>query len=602
MPGRGFGERLAIDPGNNKILFFAARSGNGLWKSTNAGVTWSKVTSFPDAGTYIADPTDQSGYNSDKVGVGWVTFDTNTKKPSGTPRIFVGVASLGSSNVFMSNDGGATWTALPAFHDNSYMPHRGVLSPQEKSLYVSFNNRAGPYDGSAGAFGKYNITSGTWTDITPEVSTFGFGGVAVDLQKPGTVMVAALNEWWPDVNIYRSTDGGATWSRLWTWGNYPQINRYFGIDNSLAPYLGGPIGDQDLSLKLVGWMIEALAIDPFDSDHWLYGTGATVSGGHDLTKWDTVHNVTIKAMAAGIEETAVIGLISPKSGAHLLSVVGDIGGFKHDDLNKPSFGFTNPVWGTTVSIDYAGNKPAMVVRVSNGDSASSPQIAVSADGGSTWSPSSASPAAGGYSGGNVAYSADGDILLWTTSGQGVVKSVNGTTFTAVTAVPSGSLIATDKVNGKALYAASGSSFYMSHDAGVTWMTTTPGNITSPNWITASPYKAGEIWLSGNKGIVHSTDYGMTWTALDTITTAWRISAGKSQQPNGPPVLFAAGTIQGMNALYRTDDGGANWIMISDRNNGFGGTSGLIVAADPRIYKRVYVGTNGRGIFYTSDAH
>lgn len=85
--------------------------------------------------------------------------------------------------------------------------------------------------------------------------------------------------------------------------------------------------------------------------------------------------------------------------------------------------------------------------------------------------------------------------------------------------------------------------------------------------------------------MHSTDYGMTWTALDMITTAWRISVGKAQQPNGPPVVYAAGTIQGMNALYRTDDGGANWIMLSDREHGFGATNGLIVAADPRIYKR-----------------
>ena len=38
------------------------------------------------------------------------------------------------------------------------MPHRGVLSPAEKSLYVSFNNAGGPYDGSAGAFGKYSMS------------------------------------------------------------------------------------------------------------------------------------------------------------------------------------------------------------------------------------------------------------------------------------------------------------------------------------------------------------------------------------------------------------------------------------------------------------
>ena len=53
MPGRGMGERLAVDPKMNNIIYFGARSGNGLWKSTNTGVTWSKVTSFPDAGKLL---------------------------------------------------------------------------------------------------------------------------------------------------------------------------------------------------------------------------------------------------------------------------------------------------------------------------------------------------------------------------------------------------------------------------------------------------------------------------------------------------------------------------------------------------------------------
>ena len=51
MPGRGMGERLAVDPKLNNIIYFGARSGNGLWKSTNTGVTWFKVTNFPDTGT-----------------------------------------------------------------------------------------------------------------------------------------------------------------------------------------------------------------------------------------------------------------------------------------------------------------------------------------------------------------------------------------------------------------------------------------------------------------------------------------------------------------------------------------------------------------------
>src|SRR5687768_6519010 len=44
--GRGNGERLAVDPNDGKILFFGSRK-NGLWKSTDAGVTFKKVESFP---------------------------------------------------------------------------------------------------------------------------------------------------------------------------------------------------------------------------------------------------------------------------------------------------------------------------------------------------------------------------------------------------------------------------------------------------------------------------------------------------------------------------------------------------------------------------
>ena len=56
MPGRSVGERLMIDPNSNNILYFAARSGNGLWKSTDYGKTWAKVKSFTNVGNYLEIP------------------------------------------------------------------------------------------------------------------------------------------------------------------------------------------------------------------------------------------------------------------------------------------------------------------------------------------------------------------------------------------------------------------------------------------------------------------------------------------------------------------------------------------------------------------
>ena len=76
-------------------------------------------------------------------------------------------------------------------------------------------------------------------------------GVAVDLQRPGTIMVAALNSWWPDGQIFRSTDGGKTWTSLWSWQSYPTMNRYYKYDDTLAPWLG-PNRNEDVLGTLVG--------------------------------------------------------------------------------------------------------------------------------------------------------------------------------------------------------------------------------------------------------------------------------------------------------------------------------------------------------------
>jgi len=125
------------------------------------------------------------------------------------------------------------------------------------------------------------------TDITPVSGSdlfFGFGGIAVDLQKPGTIMVAALNSWWPDGQIFRSTNGGASWTPLWAWNGYPNLVKYYSYSDSLAPWLGPNYVETNPGTLQIGWMMEALVIDPFDSNHWLYGTGATIYGGHDLLK------------------------------------------------------------------------------------------------------------------------------------------------------------------------------------------------------------------------------------------------------------------------------------------------------------------------------
>ncbi|KAI0704899.1 hypothetical protein BC835DRAFT_1410239 [Cytidiella melzeri] len=597
MPGRGMGERLAVDPHSNNILFFGARSGNGLWKSTNFGQTWTQVTSLPSVGTYVVDPTDTTGYESDKMGVSFVTFDsTSGSSGTATPRIFVGVATVGSSNLFVSNDAGSTWSAISGTN-TSWIPHKGVLSPAEKSLYISTSDGAGPYDGALGAVYKYNITSGTIKDITPVSGGdlyFGFGGLTVDLQKPGTVMVATLNSWWPDADIFRSLDGGTTWTRFWDWVSYPTMSRHYNYDDSLAPWLGPDATTTGLTTQ-IGWMIEALSIDPFDSNHWLYGTGATIYGGHDLLQWDTTaRTVTLKSLADGVEETSVQALISPPTGPPLVSGVGDIEGFVHTDLTKPPANeLANPTSTTVTGLDYAGNTPTTLVRVGN-SATGGPQVAISTDSGTTWNIDYG--AAAGVAGGKVAISANGDTVLWSTSSNVLVSQYTNA-FASVSSLPAGAAIASDKKVNTVFYASTGGKFYLSTDGGKTFTSTaTLGTSTSSNTVVVHPNVTGDVWVSTNAGLFHSTNNGTTFTAISGITQAFSISLGAPAKTGGYPAVFAIADI-GSIGYFRSDDAGLNWVQINDAAHGFGSAGSNVISGDPRIYGRVYVGTNGRGIFY-----
>lgn len=184
----------------------------------------------------------------------------------------------------------------------------------------------------------------------------------------------------------------------------------------------------------------------------LYGTGATIYGGHDLLKWDTVHNVTLKSLATGIEETAVLGLLNPPGGPPLLSAVGDIGGFYHSDLDTaPTQAFHTPTYSTTNDLDYAGNKPANIVRTGSSDTEI--KIATSSDFGVTWSQYYG--ASTSTQSGKVAFSADADTILLMSSGAGALVSKNTAIFSVVSTLPSGAAIASDKRNNSMFYGGSG---------------------------------------------------------------------------------------------------------------------------------------------------
>ncbi len=152
---------------------------------------------------------------------------------------------------------------------------------------------------------KFTRATGAWTQISPIPSSsaddyFGYSGLTIDRQHPSTIMVATQVSWWPDAIFFRSTDGGATWTRIWDWDGYPNRSKRYTMDVSSVPWLtfGGNPQPPEEAPKL-GWMNESVEIDPFDCDRMMYGTGATIYGTTNLTNWDTGGTVHHQADGQG---------------------------------------------------------------------------------------------------------------------------------------------------------------------------------------------------------------------------------------------------------------------------------------------------------------
>lgn len=627
MLGRSMGERLVVDPNSNNVLYLGTRCGNGLWKSTDYGATWSKVTGLTAVGDWT--PTDDADtYDSTLTGVVWVTPDPSSST-SGSPcqTLYIGVANKkGENMVFVTKDGGATWSAVagqPAKTivadpekapgvTTGFLPHHGVLA-SNGMLYISYSNGSGPYDGTKGEVWKYNTKTGVWTDITPVASSssddyYGYGGLAVDAGNPDVVMVSTLNSWWPDANFFRSTDGGTTWTRFWDWNGYPSKTIRYTIDYSASPWLTfGNSDNPPVPAVKLGWMIGNISIDPFNSDRMFYGTGATVYGTTNLTDIDSGGKVNLSVYTEGIEQTAVQTLISPVSGsAHLVSAMGDVGGFVHTDLDStPSMMMLSPFLGNT-SMDYAELNPTKYVRVGNlSDKGSGARIGLSWDSGSNWytlnnawTSSNTDTTGGGY----IAMSADGNGLVWSPKGQSVYYSTNtGSSWTLSSGIPAGARVASDRVNSSKFYGFYNGTFYVSTDKGATFTATVTG-LPSTADIRAVPGTEGDVWLAGSDdsntsigGLYHSTNSGTSFTKLSNIDKAATIGFGMAAPGSSYMALYAAAKIDGVCGIYRSDDAGQSWIRINDDQHQYGTIS--CITGDPRIYGRVYIGTNGRGILY-----
>ena len=346
--GRFNGERLAVDPNLGDILFFGSRH-DGLWKSADRGALWAKINSFPVGESPRVDSANAGFGRQQAVGIISVVFDPTSGQPGApTPVILAAVSDVGT-NLYASADAGLSWSAVTN-QPVGLRPNHLVRST-DGVFYLTYGREPGPNSMTDGAVWKFNLKGNAWTDITPiepkkSNQHFGYGGVAVDALRPSTVMVTTFCHWQPHDEVFRSTNGGASWIPLLQDAVF---------DHSSAPY----------TKRLTPHWLGGIQINPFNSDQAMFTTGYGIWSCSDASQADEGKPTHWVFLDKGLEETVPLALVSPPEGAHLLSGVGDVDGFRHEDLNaSPAKGaFDGPRFSNTEGLALAGTNPLVIARI-----------------------------------------------------------------------------------------------------------------------------------------------------------------------------------------------------------------------------------------------
>ena len=196
---------FAVDPTNPARYYVAVASG-GVWKTVNAGITWTPI--FDNEASYSIGAITLDPKNPLTVWVG--TGENNSQRS----------VSYGNG-VYKSDDGGRTWRNVGLRTSE----HLGRIAIDPKDSNIVYIAAQGPLWGPGGERGLFKTTDGgkTWKNILNVSENTGVTDVAIDPNDPNTIYCASYQRrrhMWtlinggPESAIYKSTDAGATWNKL----------------------------------------------------------------------------------------------------------------------------------------------------------------------------------------------------------------------------------------------------------------------------------------------------------------------------------------------------------------------------------------------------
>lgn len=643
-PSRGGRASSVAGIADDPMTYYFGATGGGLWKTTNAGATWSPITDGQIAtgsvGAVAVAPTDP---NVIYLGMGEPDIRGNFSHGDG---------------VYRSLDAGKTWEHV-GLGDTRQIGQIVVHPRDENTVYVAaLGHVFGPND-QRGVYGSTDAGE-SWERILFVDTKTGAVDIDIDPNNPRTLFAGfwqtkrtpwSLESGGEGSGLYRSTDGGDTWSEC-TEGLPKGIKGKIGVSISPAQrdlvYAiveaenGGVFrstdgGDSwrrvndDRALRQRAWYYSRIIADPQHPDTVYVMNVAfhkSIDGGQSFSRIRVPHSDN---HALWIDPNDNQRMINANDGGANVSFDGGATWSRQDNQPTCQFyhvtvdnNFPYRVYGaqqdnSTVSIS-SQNRPWRddFYAVGGGESG---YIAVHPD-----DPDIVY--AGSYAGYLTRYDHDTgarrNIMAWPENviGDGPADLEHRFQWTFP--------IHVSKHDSDVLYVAS-NHLLKSTDEGASWTEISPdlttndktkqqssgGPITKDNTtveyyctifaVAESPLEQGLIWVGTDDGLVHITDdEGETWTEVTPPNMGdWPLISLIDASHHDPDVAYLAVNRYKMDDftpyIYRTADRGQTWTLITD---GLPDDSFVrAVREDPEVPGLLYAGTEtGVHVSFDNGAH
>jgi xyloglucan-specific exo-beta-1,4-glucanase len=612
------GERLAIDPNNPQNIWFASRS-NGVWIKRGLAA-WAQVTGLPST-TSI----------STQAGFTYVLFDASSGSSNGEANVvYIGCFGGTNGGIYRRSTAGGTWVRITPNTTIDNQTLRAAIAPNG-DFYATFSMWNGWE--APGKVARYR--AGAWTTITPSDNRSTIG---IAVHSDSQQVLLATND-----RLWKSNNQGASWTLSSFDFRFPQ----------------NPNVPQWLGYEVANNLACSAIFDPANTNHaWFtngFGVGRSTNASLAAPTWGRE--------MLGLE--MLVGMMTLATPNGLFAGCMDATGFKITNPDIPptrkisasgipvpsgtpewiapagATTFPVPINSTTCgnSIDVAWNNPNQLAFVGYHQVATwIPLHGRSSDNGETWQAFGSVPIVNGNRarGGNIAIDRRGnDRMVWTPSGASYggfaphfttdggntwqLCKIAGTQTNLPSSwangiapqVRSGCLAADKRIDGRFYYVETASGdFYVSNDAGATWMRTVTGVLpTWKIWVTVAPnpWVDNDIWYTAAKTVdeldsraarlYRSTNGGQSFSIISSVDSADFVAIGLGNSPTNP-FIYIFGRTNGAtrDGLYRSTNGGQSWELLNNPSRQqYNGIQHM--SADARVQNAVYISSRGRSWFY-----